>query len=61
MMQRFDAEAALATIERYRITHSQFVPTMFVRMLKLPAEVRSRYDSPRIGSRSMPRHRVPWR
>ena len=44
MMPRFDAEAALAAIERYRITHSQFVPTMFVRMLKLPAEVRSRYD-----------------
>jgi len=44
MMPRFDAEAALAAIERYRITHSQFVPTMFVRMLKLPAECRTRYD-----------------
>jgi len=44
MMPRFDAEAALAAIERYRITHSQFVPTMFVRMLKLPAASRSGYD-----------------
>jgi long-chain acyl-CoA synthetase len=44
MMPRFDAEAALAAIERYRITHSQFVPTMFVRLLKLPAEIRTRYD-----------------
>ncbi len=44
MMPRFDAEAALAAIERYRVTHSQWVPTMFVRMLKLPAERRARYD-----------------
>ncbi|MCW0212268.1 MAG: acyl-CoA synthetase [Pseudonocardia sp.] len=41
---RFDAEQALADIERFRITHSQWVPTMFVRMLKLPEEVRERYD-----------------
>ena len=44
MARRFDAEAALAAIERYQVTHSQWVPTMFVRMLKLPAEVRERYD-----------------
>jgi fatty-acyl-CoA synthase len=44
MMERFDAEAALRAIERYRVTHSQWVPTMFIRMLKLPAEVRARYD-----------------
>jgi acyl-CoA synthetase (AMP-forming)/AMP-acid ligase II len=43
-MERFDAEDALALIERYRVTHSQWVPTMFIRMLKLPAEVRERYD-----------------
>jgi acyl-CoA synthetase (AMP-forming)/AMP-acid ligase II len=43
-MERFDAEQCLAYIERYRITHAQFVPTMFVRMLKLPEEVRRRYD-----------------
>jgi long-chain acyl-CoA synthetase len=44
MMESFDAEAALAAIERFRVTHSQWVPTMFVRMLKLPAEVRRRFD-----------------
>jgi len=44
MMEKFDAEQALALIERHRVTHSQWVPTMFVRMLKLPEEVRGRYD-----------------
>ena len=44
MMHRFDPEQALAAIERYRVTHSQWVPTMFVRMLKLPEETRARYD-----------------
>ncbi|GHF41296.1 fatty-acyl-CoA synthase [Amycolatopsis bartoniae] len=44
MMERFDAEAALRAIETYRVTHSQWVPTMFVRMLKLPGGVRARYD-----------------
>jgi long-chain acyl-CoA synthetase len=43
IMQRFDAEGALATIERHAITHSQWVPTMFVRLLKLPPEVRAKY------------------
>lgn len=44
MQTRFDAEAALAAIERHRITHMVAVPTMFVRMLKLPEAVRRRYD-----------------
>ena len=44
VMERFDEEAALAAIERYRVTHSQWVPTMFVRLFKLPEEVRDRYD-----------------
>jgi acyl-CoA synthetase (AMP-forming)/AMP-acid ligase II len=44
VMEHFDAEDALALIERHRVTHSQWVPTMFVRMLKLPEEVRGRYD-----------------
>ena len=44
MMHRFDPEQALAAIERYRVTHSQWVPTMFVRMLKLPDETKQRYD-----------------
>jgi fatty-acyl-CoA synthase len=34
----------LALIERYRVTHSQWVPTMFIRMLRLPDETRARYD-----------------
>ena len=41
LMDRFEAEEALGLIEEYRVTHSQWVPTMFVRMLKLP-EGRSR-------------------
>jgi len=44
ILEHFDAEACLAAIERHGITHAQFVPTMFVRMLKLPREVRERYD-----------------
>ncbi|HWC36502.1 MAG TPA: acyl-CoA synthetase [Mycobacteriales bacterium] len=44
MMPKFDAEETLRLIERHRVTHAQFVPTMFVRMLKLPPEVRARYD-----------------
>src|SRR5664279_1248591 len=44
IMESFDAEQCLALIEEHRVTHAQFVPTMFVRMLKLPEEVRSRYD-----------------
>tara|TARA_R110001599_G_scaffold353880_1_gene601952 strand:+ start:63652 stop:65190 length:1539 start_codon:yes stop_codon:yes gene_type:complete len=44
IMENFEAEFALECIERFRITHSQWVPTMFVRMLKLSEEVRERYD-----------------
>jgi long-chain acyl-CoA synthetase len=44
IMEHFDPEQYLALIERYRVTHSQLVPTMFSRMLKLPEEVRRRYD-----------------
>lgn len=44
LMHKFDAEAALAHIERYRCNAGQFVPTHFVRMLKLPHEARARYD-----------------
>ena len=36
VMEHFDPEQYLRCVERYRVTHSQFVPTMFVRMLKLP-------------------------
>ncbi|HEY2222855.1 AMP-binding protein [Actinomycetospora sp.] len=44
LMERFDAEGALAAIERHGVTHSQWVPTMFVRLLRLPEEVKRRYD-----------------
>lgn len=44
VMERFDAVEALAAMERYRITHSQWVPTMFVRMLALPPEQRRAYN-----------------
>ncbi|HTQ77566.1 MAG TPA: AMP-binding protein [Burkholderiales bacterium] len=44
IMERFDPEACLALIEKHRVTHCQLVPTMFSRMLKLPPEVRARYD-----------------
>jgi acyl-CoA synthetase (AMP-forming)/AMP-acid ligase II len=43
-MAKYDAEGALAAVERYRVTHSQWVPTMFVRLLGLPDETRRRYD-----------------
>ena len=44
IMEKFDPEAALAAIQEYKITDSQWVPTHFVRMLKLPEDVRTRYD-----------------
>jgi acyl-CoA synthetase (AMP-forming)/AMP-acid ligase II len=44
VMPKFDAEAVLRLIETHRVTHAQFVPTMFVRMLKLPDAVRESYD-----------------
>jgi long-chain acyl-CoA synthetase len=44
IMERFDPETCLALIEKYRVSHCQLVPTMFSRMLKLPDEVRARYD-----------------
>ncbi|MDP3511662.1 MAG: AMP-binding protein [Sulfuritalea sp.] len=42
--EKFDAEATLALIARHRIDTAYLVPTMYVRLLRLPAEVRSRYD-----------------
>ena len=44
LMDRFEPREALRLIGEHRITHSQWVPTMFVRMLKLPEEVRTSYD-----------------
>ena len=44
MMEKFDAEAFLDAIERYRVTDTQVVPTMFVRLLKLPEARRAAAD-----------------
>ncbi|MEY4752143.1 MAG: hypothetical protein RIQ60_4357 [Pseudomonadota bacterium] len=44
IMEQFDAEHYLQLVERYHVTHTQLVPTMFSRMLKLPEAVRRRYD-----------------
>jgi acyl-CoA synthetase (AMP-forming)/AMP-acid ligase II len=44
VMEKFDAEESLRAIERHRVTHSQWVPTMFIRLLKLDDERRSAYD-----------------
>ncbi len=43
-LDKFDPESALSAIARHRVTHSQWVPTMFIRMLALPEAVRTRYD-----------------
>ncbi|MGB5092720.1 MAG: AMP-binding protein, partial [Parvibaculum sp.] len=44
VMEHFDAEEALRLIGAYKISHSQWVPTMFVRMLKIPEAERQKYD-----------------
>ena len=44
IMETFDAEQYLQLVQRYKVTHSQLVPTMFSRMLKLPEAVRRSYD-----------------
>ncbi|MHA7899535.1 MAG: acyl-CoA synthetase [Henriciella sp.] len=44
IMEKFDPEQFLALIEKYKVTHTQLVPTMFVKMLKLPEDVRLKYD-----------------
>jgi long-chain acyl-CoA synthetase len=44
VMERFDPRECLALIQRHRVTHAQFVPTMFVRLLRLPLAERSAFD-----------------
>lgn len=44
VIPKFDAERALQLIQQHRVTHSSWVATMFVRLLKLPPEVRAQYD-----------------
>jgi long-chain acyl-CoA synthetase len=43
-LEHFDAQLALETLEKYRVTHSQWVPTHFVRMVKLDPTIREKYD-----------------
>ncbi len=45
VMESFDAEEFLRLVEKHKVTQSQLVPTMFVRMLKLPDDVRNKYDT----------------
>jgi long-chain acyl-CoA synthetase len=45
MMCKFDPENVLSAIEKHKVTCGQFVPTHFVRMLKLPDNIRAKYDS----------------
>jgi long-chain acyl-CoA synthetase len=44
VMEKFDAEGLLAAVEKYRVTHINCVPIHFIRLLRLPADVRTRYD-----------------
>lgn len=44
LMEKFDAENALFAIQEFKPTHSQWVPTMFVKIMKLPEETRLKYD-----------------
>jgi acyl-CoA synthetase (AMP-forming)/AMP-acid ligase II len=44
ILEKFEPEAFLAAIERFQVNCTQMVPTMFVRLLKLPAEIRERFD-----------------
>jgi long-chain acyl-CoA synthetase len=44
IMEHFDAAEFLRLVERHRVTHTQVVPTMFIRMLKLPDAERTRHD-----------------
>jgi fatty-acyl-CoA synthase len=45
VMERFDAQVALTAIERFHVTATQMVPTMFVRLLQLPEQTRGCYDT----------------
>ncbi len=45
VMEHFDPERWLALVERYRVTNCQMVPVMFGRLLRLPEDVRARYDT----------------
>ncbi len=58
-MERFDPEQFLQLVERHRVTHTQLVPTMFSRLLKLPEATRRRYDLSSLETRHSRRGAVP--
>ena len=45
VMEKFDPESFLNSVQKYKVTHTQMVPTMFVKLLKLPEAVRTSYDT----------------
>ncbi len=61
VMEHFDPEQYLQLVERHQATFTQVVPTMFIRLLKLPEEVRSRYDVSSLAGRGPRRRAVPGR
>ncbi len=61
VMEKFDAEGCLDAIQRHRVTHGQFVPVMFTRMLKLPESVRDSYDLSSLQAGDARRGAVPGR
>ena len=58
VMERFDPVEYLRLVEQYQVTHSQLVPTMFSRMLKLPEDERDRTTCRRSRSRYTPPRRA---
>ena len=60
IMERFDPEQYLALVEKYQVTHSQLVPTMFSRMLKLPDDG-ARHVRPVVAGDCDPRGARPAR
>lgn len=44
VMEKFEPEKSLQLIEKYKVGYSQWVPTMFIRLVKLPEAVRKKYD-----------------
>ena len=59
-MPRFEPEEFLRLIEDQQMVTIFMVPTMFVRLLKLPAEVRKKYDLSSLRTSSMPPRPVLW-
>ena len=61
VMEHFDARLCLELIERHRVTHAQFVPTMFVRLLQLSAAERTATTCRAFATSCTPPRRARWR